>query len=151
MGRTVLWNLISSPFGGTIYPVNPKRANILGIRAYRSLQALPEIPDLVVVCTPAGGRSGAAARVRGARRSRAASSSLPASRRPARHGKQLEAEITETIQGRMRIIGPNCLGVMNPILGLNATFANSMARPGNVAFISQSGALCTAVLDWSHA
>ena len=49
----------------------------------------------------------------------------------------------------MRIIGPNCLGVMNPLTGLNATFAAAIALPGNVAFISQSGALCTAVLDWS--
>ena len=55
VGRTVLWNLISSPFGGTIYPVNPKRSNILGIRAYASLRELPEVPDLVIVCTPAEG------------------------------------------------------------------------------------------------
>ena len=64
-------------------------------------------------------------------------------------GKELERQISEIIRGKMRLIGPNCLGVMNPIRGLNATFAHSVARPGNVAFISQSGALCTAVLDWS--
>ena len=64
-------------------------------------------------------------------------------------GKELERQIAEIIRGKMRMIGPNCLGVMNPVSGLNATFAHSMARPGNVAFISQSGALCTAVLDWS--
>ena len=64
-------------------------------------------------------------------------------------GKELERQIAEIIRGKMRIIGPNCLGVMNPVGGLNATFASAMARPGNVAFISQSGALCTAVLDWS--
>jgi acetyltransferase len=148
VGRTVLWNLISSPFGGTIYPVNPKRANILGIRAYASLQSLPEIPELVIVCTPA---DGVPALLR-----ECVELGVPAAivisagfKETGEHGKQLEAEIMETIEGRMRIIGPNCLGVMNPVLGLNATFANSMARPGNVAFISQSGALCTAVLDWS--
>ncbi len=65
------------------------------------------------------------------------------------HGKELERQIAETIRGKMRLIGPNCLGVMNPIRGLNATFAHTVARSGNVAFISQSGALCTAVLDWS--
>ena len=66
-------------------------------------------------------------------------------------GKELERQILERIQGTgMRLIGPNCLGVMNPISGLNATFASTIARPGNVAFISQSGALCTAVLDWSQ-
>ena len=65
------------------------------------------------------------------------------------HGKELERQIAQTIRGKMRLIGPNCLGVMNPIRGLNATFAHTVARSGNVAFISQSGALCTAVLDWS--
>ena len=65
------------------------------------------------------------------------------------HGKELERQISQHLQGKMRLIGPNCLGVMNPMRGLNATFAHTVARPGNVAFISQSGALCTAVLDWS--
>ena len=148
VGRTVLWNLLSSPFGGTVYPVNPKRTNILGIRAYASVQSLPEIPDLVIVCTPA---EGVPALLR-----ECVELGVPAAivisagfKETGEHGQQLEAEIMQTIRGRMRIIGPNCLGVMNPILGLNATFANTMARPGNVAFISQSGALCTAVLDWS--
>ena len=148
VGRTVLWNLISSPFGGTIYPVNPKRANVLGIRTYTSLQSLPEIPDMVVVCTPA---EGVPALLR-----ECVEMGIPGGivisagfKETGEAGKQLETEIMQTIQGRMRIIGPNCLGVMNPVLGLNATFANCVARPGNVAFISQSGALCTAVLDWS--
>jgi acetyltransferase len=60
-----------------------------------------------------------------------------------------EKLLAEARRGQLRIIGPNCLGVMNPLTGLNATFASTMARPGNVAFISQSGAFCTAVLDWS--
>jgi acetyltransferase len=148
VGRTVLWNLISSPFGGTIYPVNPKRANVLGIRTYGSLQSLPEIPDMVVVCTPA---EGVPSLLR-----ECVELGIPGGivisagfKETGEAGKQLETEIMQTIQGRMRIIGPNCLGVMNPVLGLNATFANCVARPGNVAFISQSGALCTAVLDWS--
>ena len=64
-------------------------------------------------------------------------------------GIALEREIMEIVSGKMRIIGPNCLGVMNPVQGLNATFAATVAKPGNVAFMSQSGALCTAVLDWS--
>jgi acetyltransferase len=148
VGRTVLWNLISSPFGGTIYPVNPKRANILGIRAYTSIQTLPEVPDLVIVCTPADGVP--------ALLKDCVELGVPGAivisagfKETGPHGIELENEIMDTIRGNMRIIGPNCLGVMNPVLGLNATFANSMARPGNVAFISQSGALCTAVLDWS--
>ncbi|MCZ0905262.1 acetyl-CoA synthetase, partial [Microcoleus sp. HI-ES] len=65
-------------------------------------------------------------------------------------GVALEHQILAAARlGGMRIIGPNCLGVMNPVLGLNATFAGTIARPGNVAFISQSGALCTSILDWS--
>jgi acetyltransferase len=148
VGRNVLWNLLSSPFGGTIYPVNPKRSNVLGIRTYSSLQALPEIPDLVVICTPAEGVP--------ALMKECVEIGIPGGivisagfKETGEAGQKLEQEIMETIRGRMRIIGPNCLGVMNPVLGLNATFANSMARAGNVAFISQSGALCTAVLDWS--
>src|SRR5207253_2599287 len=65
-------------------------------------------------------------------------------------GVELERRVLEQARrGRMRIVGPNCLGVMNPLSGLNATFAGAMARPGNLGFISQSGALCSAVLDWS--
>jgi len=148
VGRTVLWNLISSPFGGTIYPVNPKRSNVLGIRTYPSLQSLPEVPDLVVLCTPAEGVPGLL--------KESVELGIPGGivisagfKETGPKGVELEAEIMQTIRGRMRIIGPNCLGVMNPVVGLNSTFANSMAHPGNVAFISQSGALCTAVLDWS--
>src|SRR4030095_10916863 len=65
-------------------------------------------------------------------------------------GVELQRQVRDqVVRGGMRLIGPNCLGVMNPRTGLNATFAAGMARPGNVAFMSQSGALCTAVLDWS--
>ena len=148
VGRTILWNLLSSPFGGTIYPVNPKRPNILGIKTYASLKDLPETPDLVVVSSPADTvpqvmRDAVEIGVPGAIVISAGF------RETGEKGAKLEAEIMEIIRGRMRMIGPNCLGVMNPIQGMNATFAATIARPGNVAFISQSGALCTAVLDWS--
>jgi acetyltransferase len=148
VGRNVLWNLLSSPFGGTIYPVNPKRSNILGIRTYPSLSQLPEVPDLVVVTTPAETAPGIMRE--------SVELGIPGGiiisagfKETGERGKQLENEIMGIIEGKMRIIGPNCLGVMNPIQGMNATFAAANARPGNVAFISQSGALCTAVLDWS--
>jgi acetyltransferase len=148
VGRSVLWNLLSSPFGGTVYPVNSKRSNVLGIKAYPSVTELPEKVDLVVVTTPADtvpdlihesvecGIPGGIVISAGFKEF-------------GEHGKELERQISKIIQGKMRLIGPNCLGVMNPIRGLNATFAHTVARPGNVAFISQSGALCTAVLDWS--
>jgi acetyltransferase len=148
VGRSVLWNLLSSPFGGTVFPINPNRPSVLGIRAYRDLREMPERPDLVVVSTPA-------ATVPGILRE-AVDLGVPSGivisagfKEHGEAGRELERQIAEIIRGKMRLIGPNCLGVMNPIGGLNATFASAMARPGNVAFISQSGALCTAVLDWS--
>src|SRR6202158_6100175 len=148
VGRSVLWNLLSSPFGGTVFPVNAKRSNVLGIKAYPSLRDLPDKVDLVVVVTPADTVPGIIAE--------SVELGIPAGiiisagfKEFGEHGKELEREIAQPTRGKMRLIGPNCLGVMNPIRGLNATFAHAIARPGNVAFISQSGALLTAILDWS--
>ncbi len=148
IGRSVLWSLVSSPFGGTVYPVSDKRPSVLGIKAYRRIEEVPEFIDLAVVVTPAVTVPSVIgecveAGVRGA---------IVISAGFKEHGeagKELERQILEEIRGtQMRVIGPNCLGVMNPLTGLNATFAAHIARPGNVAFISQSGALCTAILDW---
>ncbi|MCX6539524.1 MAG: bifunctional acetate--CoA ligase family protein/GNAT family N-acetyltransferase [Acidobacteria bacterium] len=150
VGRTILWNLITNPFGGTVFPVNPKRSSILGIKAYPSLKDVPETVDLAVVVTPAGAapdviKEGVEAGI---------TSTVVISagfKEIGPVGVELERRILEeAAKGGMRVIGPNCLGVMSPISGLNATFASSMARSGSVGFISQSGALCTAVLDWSH-
>ncbi|MDX6380156.1 MAG: acetyltransferase [Rubrobacteraceae bacterium] len=149
VGRTVMRNLISNPFGGTIYPVNPKRTNVLGIKAYASIVEVPEQVDLAVIVAPAPAVPGiigecVEAGVRGAIIISAGFKETGA------EGAELERQVLEEARrGRMRIIGPNTLGVMNPNTGLNATFASSMARPGNVAFLSQSGALCTAILDLS--
>ncbi|MBO3462986.1 bifunctional acetate--CoA ligase family protein/GNAT family N-acetyltransferase [Aetokthonos hydrillicola Thurmond2011] len=149
VGRTLLWNLISHPFGGTVFPVNPKRHSVLGIKAYPTISDLPERVDLAVIATPAptvpgiirecvdSGVKGAIILSAGFKEAGAA-------------GVLLEQQIlSETDRSKIRIIGPNCLGVMNPRTGFNATFASTIARPGNVGFISQSGALCTAILDWS--
>nr|QKW94312.1 acetyl-CoA synthetase [Stigmatella aurantiaca]QKW94364.1 acetyl-CoA synthetase [Stigmatella erecta] len=150
VGRTLLWNLISNPFGGTVYPVNPKRTNVLGIRTWPSISAIPEPVDLAVIVTPAPTvpaviRECADAGVKGAIIISAGFKETGV------EGALLEQEVLrEARRGRMRIIGPNCLGLMRPTTGLNATFAGAMARPGNVAFISQSGALLTAILDWSQ-
>src|SRR5512135_3398916 len=148
-GRTVLWDLISNPFGGTVFPINLNRSSVLGIKAYPKLSAVPEpvdlaviatraptVPDLIGGCVEAGVR-GAIVISAGFKEAGAA-------------GVELERRVLEQARrGRMRLIGPNCLGVMRPFGGLNATFAGLMARPGSVGFISQSGALCTAILDWS--
>ncbi len=149
VGRTLLWNLISNPFGGTVFPVNPQRHSILGIKAYPNIFDVPEAVDLAVIATPAStvptiiaecvdaGVKGAIILSAGFKETGA-------------EGVILEQQILEQAhRGKMRIIGPNCLGAMSPRTGLNATFASAMARPGNVGFISQSGALCTAILDWS--
>ena len=149
VGRRLLWNLIQNPFGGTVYPINPKRSNVLGIKAYTHLETVPEPVDLVIVATPAQSvpqvlRDCAAAGVKGAIVVSAGFREVGAA------GIALEEEILALLkESPMRVIGPNCLGVMNPHTGLNGTFASAIARPGNVGFISQSGALCTSMLDWS--
>ena len=149
VGRSVLWNLISSPFGGTVYPVNLKKNSVLGIKAYPGVRSLPEAAELAVIVTPADTVPGlieecALAGVKGA-------VIISAGFREAGgRGIELEREILAAARpAKMRIIGPNCLGVMCPVSGLNATFAHTVARPGSVAFVSQSGAMCTAILDWS--
>ncbi|HLF28436.1 MAG TPA: bifunctional acetate--CoA ligase family protein/GNAT family N-acetyltransferase [Anaerolineae bacterium] len=149
VGRTVLWNLISSPFGGTVFPINPNRSSVLGIRAYPRISAVPEPVDLAVFVTAAPHTpqlvgEAVDSGVKGAIIISAGFKEIGEA------GAELEQQILEQARrNSLRIIGPNCLGVMNPHTGLNATFAAGIARPGNVGFISQSGALCTAVLDWS--
>ncbi|TAF11002.1 MAG: GNAT family N-acetyltransferase [Nostocales cyanobacterium] len=149
VGRTLLWNLITNPFGGTVFPINPQRHSVLGIKAYPTIFDVPEPIDLAVIATPAQtvpkiisdcvdiGVKGAIIISAGFKEAGA-------------KGIALEQEILQqAYRGKIRIIGPNCLGVMSPRTGLNATFASKIARPGNVGFISQSGALCTSILDWS--
>ena len=149
VGRTILWNLISSPFGGAVFPVNPKRPSLLGIKAYPSIKDVPDQVDLAVIVTPSTSIPDLIAEcvevgVKGAIVISAGFKEIGP------EGVELERRLLENARkGGMRIVGPNCLGVMSPVSGINATFAAGMARKGNVAFISQSGALCTAVLDWS--
>ncbi|MHA3771447.1 bifunctional acetate--CoA ligase family protein/GNAT family N-acetyltransferase [Verrucomicrobiota bacterium sgz303538] len=147
VGRTIFENLRTGGVDGVIFPVNPHRTKVLGSKAYKSISAVPEPVDLAIIATPAetvpeiieqcasAGVAGAVIISAGFRECGAA-------------GADLERQIQARRQ-RMRIIGPNCLGVMIPHLGLNATFAANMALQGHVGFLSQSGALCTAVLDWS--
>lgn len=149
VGRTLLWNLIQNPFGGTVFPVNPQRHSVLGLKSYPDIASVPETVDLAAIVTPAATvpqviRECIAAGVKAAVIISAGFKEIG----PA--GEALEREVlTAARLGGMRIIGPNCLGIMNPVVGLNVTFASTIARPGNVAFISQSGALCTSILDWS--
>ncbi len=150
VGLTLLRNLTASLFGGPVFPVNPHHPTVLGLKAYPTIGAVPHTVDLAVIVTPAPTVPAVVhdcveAGVRGAIIVSAGFSETGAG------GRTLERQIlAEARRGSIRIVGPNCLGVMSPVTGLNATFASSMARRGDVAFISQSGALCTAVLDWSH-
>jgi acetyltransferase len=149
VGRTVLLNLIENSFGGTIYPVNPKREEVCGLKCYPSIGGIPEIIDLAIIVTPSTTvpkliLECVQSKVRSCIVISAGFKELGS------EGLKLEEEMVKIARsGRLPIIGPNCLGVMNPLFGLNATFAKGMALPGNVAFISQSGAMCTSVLDWS--
>jgi acetyltransferase len=150
VGRTVLRNLLDQPFGATIFPINPHRANVLGIRCYPNIASIGEPVDLAIVVTPAATvpdvlQECVDSGVGGAIVISAGFAELGA------EGKEREQKIRQVLaSGHLRLIGPNCVGVMNPRTGLNATFAQANALPGNIAFLSQSGALCTAVLDWSR-
>jgi acetyltransferase len=149
VGRTILWNLISSPFGGAVFPINPKRPSLLGIKAYPSIKDVPDQVDLAVIVTPSTSIPGLVAECvdSGVKGAIVISAGF---KETGPDGVELERRMLENARkGGLRIVGPNCLGVMSPVSGLNATFAAGMAHKGNVAFISQSGALCTAVLDWS--
>jgi acetyltransferase len=149
VGRTVMDNLMKGGFPGKIFPVNPTKDKILGMKAYPSVTALPERPDLAVIITPPKTIPGII--------KECAQTGVPGAiiisagfKEIGPEGAELERQVmVEAARGNMRIVGPNCLGVMVPHMKMNATFAADMARPGSVGFISQSGALCTAILDWS--
>lgn len=150
VGRTVLQNLLNPSFRGKVYPVNPQRPEVLGLKSYKSIRDVPERIDLAVLATPAAtipaligecvdARAGSAVVISAGFRE-----SGPA-------GAELEKQIKQQLaHSSMRLIGPNCLGVINPTVGLNATFAKDAPKTGTVALLSQSGALLTAILDWSQ-
>ena len=149
VGRAVLSNLRVPSLQGKLYPVNPQHSRILGLQAYPSISKVPDSVDLAVIITPAATVPAIVGECvdAGVKAALVISAGF---RERGPEGQVLEDQITQHLRrGHMRLIGPNCLGVMNPLEGLNATFARTIARPGNVAFLSQSGALLTAILDWS--
>lgn len=149
VGNTLLRNLLHSEFAGEIFPVNPKRESILNVDCYPNLTAIPAKVDLAVIVIPA---RGVLAIIQECVRLGIPSAIIISAgfKELGKDGLLLEQQILEEAsKSGLRIIGPNCLGVMNPHVHLNATFAAKMALPGKIAFLSQSGAMCTAVLDWS--
>ena len=148
VGRTLMENLKAGNFGGTLIPVNPRRRRVFGITAFPRISAAQHAVDLAVVATPAPTVPAligecVEAGVKGAIIISAGFEEC------GQAGRELEKQVLKELRGsKMRIIGPNCLGVMRPRIALNATFAADMALPGSVGFISQSVGLCTAILDW---
>lgn len=149
VGRKVFWNILNSPFGGAVYPVNRVRRQVLGIHAHAGVSDIKYPLDLAVIVTPAATVPGVlddciAAGVRAAIVISAGFTET------GERGRELEGEIRARVRrGGIRVIGPNSLGVMNPMSGLNAGYSAETALKGSVGFISQSGALCASVLDWS--
>jgi len=149
VGGIVFKNLLDSDFEGPIYAINPKRDVIQGEAAFKSLDDIDGSIDLAVVATPAPSIPAIvqACGERGIGMMLILSAGF---RETGAAGRQLEDKVTQ-MAGRygIRIMGPNCLGIIRPDIGLNATFGNNNARAGNLALVSQSGAICTAILDWA--
>ncbi|NOY49481.1 MAG: bifunctional acetate--CoA ligase family protein/GNAT family N-acetyltransferase [Chlorobi bacterium] len=151
VGGITLKNLVGGGFQGVVYPINPRREAVMGIPCYPDVESLPKTPDLAIIMTAAKrvpdlvdqcGKAGIAGLI-----------VMSAGFKEAgEEGKKLEAELKGIIQKypSMRVIGPNCLGILVPGHKLNASFADEMPKKGHVAFISQSGALCASVLDWAR-
>ena len=150
VGGSVFANLKAAGFAGSLFAVNHKPGQVQGSEAYRSLADIPEVPDLVVVCTPAPTVSGL---IRDCGNLGVGGVIVISAgfREAGPAGQKLEAELRTTAAEfpRLRVIGPNCLGILRPSNQLNASFSAVMPRPGRLTFISQSGALCTDILDWS--
>ncbi len=149
VGARMLDNLLAAGFHGRLFGVNPKYKSVRGVPCFPSLDKLPQPVDLAVIVTPPHtvpgvidecGRAG----IRGAVVITAGFSEIGA------EGAKLELELIATARRHgVRVLGPNCLGFMRPPIGLNATFARGHAVPGSLALLSQSGAVCTAMLDWA--
>jgi acetyltransferase len=149
VGATVWRNLLEGGFAGEIYPVNPKHALLAGRRVYRSIADLPSTPELAVICTPAASVPGLISEL-GARGTRAAIVLSAGMGGYDAHGHSLKQAMLDAASPYLlRILGPNCVGMLVPGIGLNASFAHTGALPGQIAFVSQSGALVTGVLDWA--
>ena len=150
VGATVMHNLTQGGFGGPIMPVNPKYDNIAGLPAFHDLSVLSTVPDLAIVCTPPSTVPGLIAQLghigtRAAIVLTAGSDILSAGWVVSMQQAMLDAARPYLL----RILGPNCIGLIVPGIGLNASFASATSLPGKIAFVSQSGALTTTVLDWA--
>ena len=152
VGGVLLGNLLRSKFPVKVFAVNPAHEEVLGLKTYRNVRDIEAPVDLAVVITPAATVPSIIGECVDARVKSAVVISA-GFREQGVEGAKLEEEIKSHLgrgSSSLRLIGPNCMGFMNPIVGLNATFSGFMPQKGSVAFLSQSGALQTAILDWSR-
>ncbi|HVY97968.1 MAG TPA: bifunctional acetate--CoA ligase family protein/GNAT family N-acetyltransferase [Dongiaceae bacterium] len=148
MGQVTWRNLRSAGFAGKLYPVNPNHATLGGDTCYPDVAALPEVPDLAVVVTPAKTLPGIAAELaaKGVKSAVVITAGFGG-----KEGGALKQQMLEAARkSGLRILGPNCLGLIIPPLGVNAAFAHLMPQAGGLAFVSQSGAILTSVIDWAQ-
>ena len=145
VGRKVLENVRNSGFRGDIWPVNPRYDNLYGLKCFKTVADLPAAPELAVIATPAASVPGLIAEL-GAKGNRAA---VVLTAGLTRESGLRQPMLDAARPHNLRIIGPNCLGLFVPAIGLNASFAHVMPEDGHLAFLSQSGALASAVLDWA--
>jgi acetyltransferase len=150
VGGVVFRNLLTSGFKGRIFAINPKRDEVQGQKAFSSLEEIDEVVDLAVVATPAKSIPGIVEECgeHGVKMMLILSAGF---RETGAEGRRLEDQVTQLVRRHgIRLMGPNCLGIIRPDRGLNITFGNNNAQPGSLAFVSQSGAICTAILDWAE-
>ena len=147
VGNVILRNLRAG-FGGRIDLVNPNHARVGGAISYHDVASLPQTPELAVVAIPPDQVASAVAQL-AAKGTKAAVIITGGFGELGERGAEMQRAVLAAAGGRVRIVGPNCVGVMAPASGLNASFAHLEPAPGRIAFFSQSGALITAVLDWA--
>ena len=151
LGRTVMRNLLIGDFNGSILPVNPNHRTVAGVLSYPSVGDLPITPDLALICTPPATVPALVAEL--GNRGTKAAIILTAGFEIAQQqtGIDYRQAILDAARPHlMRLLGPNCVGLLSPHVGLNASFAPAAAQPGKIAFVTQSGALATTVLDWAN-
>ncbi|MBV2097328.1 MAG: acetate--CoA ligase family protein, partial [Candidatus Thiodiazotropha sp. (ex Codakia orbicularis)] len=150
VGEVVFRNLKSAGFKGEIYPINLKHDKVQGVKAYKSIEAVGKAVDLAVVATPAQ-TIPAIVQACGEHGVKAMIVLSAGFRETGATGRRLEDKTVELAKEYgIRFIGPNCLGLIRPDQGINITFGNNNASAGNLALVSQSGAICTAILDWAE-
>jgi len=150
LGSQILSNIISGQFQGKIYPVNPKATEISGLKCYPDISSIPDVPELAVVVVPAKFVASVIEEC-GRKGTKSAVVISAGFKESGPEGRKREEELVEiSNKYGCRIIGPNCLGIIDTYSDLNVSFAPVMPAKGGIAFISQSGALISAVLDWSR-